>query len=106
VAYYRIRQVDYDGTSSLSRIVGLNEATEWAVYPNPAVSTVQITGTGLSDVTESVALTVIAPDGRVALDVVAPASSLTERLNATLSNLSSGLYVVRIGRQTIRLVKP
>jgi hypothetical protein len=106
VAYYRIRQVDYDGTSSLSRIVGLNEATEWAVYPNPAVSPVQITGTGLSDVTESVALTVIAPDGRVALDVVAPASSLTERLNATLGNLSSGLYVVRIGRQTIRLVKP
>lgn len=106
VAYYRIRQVDYDGTSSLSRIVGLNEATEWAVYPNPAVSAVQITGTGLSDVTESVALTVIAPDGRVALDVVAPASSLTERLNGALSNLSSGLYVVRIGRQTIRLVKP
>ncbi|MBX2901230.1 MAG: hypothetical protein KF775_16375 [Cyclobacteriaceae bacterium] len=33
--YYRLKQTDFDGTSSYSNIVAVNMALEWSVYPNP-----------------------------------------------------------------------
>lgn len=44
--YYRLKQVDFDGTSSFSDVVALTqgEATEISIYPNPADQSLTLSG--------------------------------------------------------------
>lgn len=36
INYYRLKQTDFDGTSSYSNIIAINLDLEWLLYPNPA----------------------------------------------------------------------
>ncbi|MET4075522.1 T9SS type A sorting domain-containing protein [Hymenobacter sp. UYCo722] len=42
LAYYRLRQVDNDGTTAYSPIVTANRSTEVAIYPNPTTDAVTL----------------------------------------------------------------
>ena len=42
LAYYRLRQVDTDGSSSYSPVVAVQRLTETAVYPNPVANIVSL----------------------------------------------------------------
>ena len=44
-SYYRLRQVDIDGSSAFSSVVAVQTRTETAVYPNPATNVVVLPAT-------------------------------------------------------------
>ncbi|MDO7877155.1 FG-GAP-like repeat-containing protein [Hymenobacter sp. ASUV-10] len=98
--YYRLRQVDVDGTASYSpvRVVaGPTPAAALSLTPNPTRSAT--TAAGLP---AGAPVQVLDALGRVLLTATADASG-TARL-ALPSGLAAGVYVVRSGSQARRLV--
>jgi hypothetical protein len=89
ISYYRIIQVDFDGTSSVSGPVQLiNESTEsqLKIYPNPAGSYVNIL------VSKPATVKIVAANGRVVIN---------KQMNAGLNKLNikdvkSGIYYVKV----------
>lgn len=104
--YYRIRQVDFDGRSSLSRVVRLDAAAEWAVYPNPVTGPLQLVGVGLSRTDAPVQVQLMGADGRLLVELTAAPATVAARVDAAMNQAGAGLYVLRVGGKTIRLVKP
>ena len=98
--YYRLKQVDADGTFSYSpvRVVGLQGAAEGlALYPNPAhAGTATLKGTLPGTV-----VTVFDALGRQV--TTAPADATGTAALALPAGLPSGVYVVRAGSKALRL---
>jgi hypothetical protein len=94
-SYYRLRQLDLDGTSAYSpvRAVTLGGAS-LALYPNPAAGgAATLTGTAPGQ-----GVRVFDALGRLATTATADATG-----TAALSGLAPGLYLVRVGAATVRL---
>ncbi|HEX8326445.1 MAG TPA: zinc-dependent metalloprotease family protein [Hymenobacter sp.] len=99
--YYRLRQIDADGTESFSPVrtvaVPAGVAARLQVWPNPARGAVSVGGIAPGKAVQLIDLT-----GRVLLSAVLPADG---PLQLQLpSGLAPGLYVVRSGGQSQRLV--
>ncbi|MEL7247967.1 MAG: T9SS type A sorting domain-containing protein [Bacteroidota bacterium] len=88
--YYRIKQVDFDGTFSYSNIVSANWADKPIItlYPNPAHEQVQINGLGSME--EEVIVEVLDLRGKVMLRQV------WNQANIDLQNVPAGLYVLQL----------
>ncbi|TLM93928.1 Ig-like domain-containing protein [Hymenobacter jeollabukensis] len=101
LVYYRLRQVDQDGTTTYSdvrtvRVPGPLKP-QLAVYPNPARTAVKLTGAGAGT-----GIQVFDAVGRLVISTRADASGAAQ---LTLPDaLPTGVYVVRAGSQTQRLV--
>ncbi|WP_162910835.1 LamG-like jellyroll fold domain-containing protein [Hymenobacter oligotrophus] len=98
--YYRLRQVDTDGTEHLSpvRVLALEEAgVALRVFPNPARSQATVTG-----VAPGAAVSVYDVAGRLVQQLTADAAGAA-RLQLPAA-LPSGVYLVRSGPQVQRLV--
>jgi hypothetical protein len=86
INYYRLRQIDFDGTANLSNIVvvkGSDKHSELKLNPNPASDMVEITGV---DLTSEPLLKIIDATGRPLLE---------QRLNSStldVSALPPGIY--------------
>jgi alpha-tubulin suppressor-like RCC1 family protein len=96
--YYRLRQVDHNGTAMLSvvRVVTTVPLTKLTAYPNPAGHQVQIGG-AVSQAT----VEVYDATGRLLFHTIADIAG-----TATLtlpSGLPAGIYLVRTGEQALRL---
>lgn len=89
--YYRLRQVDLDGTASLSKVVSLDLSGKGSVkiYPNPVVNEINIEG-----VTEGTVVRVYDLVGQE----VSRKTLDTDRslLNINVTELSAGTYFVHI----------
>ena len=102
--YYRLKQVDTDGTSSYSpvRVVGLSGAAAGlSLYPNPTHG-----GTAtLMGVLPGTAVTVFDALGRIVTSAAADAAGTAALvLPAGLpTGLPTGVYVVRAGNKALRL---
>jgi|GEM_PF-6263948 len=99
VNYYRLRQVDYNGDYSYSKVVSLNHFThEVAVYPNPnnGACTIRI----LTPANEY-ALEVADIQGKIVYN--AAGSEVPEKIE--LSNLTPGFYLVRVNLDGQTLTK-
>ena len=97
--YYRLKQVDADGSFSYSpvRVVGLKGAAEGlSLFPNPAT-----TGATLTDTTPSSLVQVYDALSRLVTSATADASG-TAAL-ALPAGLPTGVYVVRAGTKAVRL---
>ena len=97
--YYRLRQVDLNGTVTYSpvRTVALAKASGLALFPNPAHATATLTGTRPGS-----AVQLLDALGRTLATATADAAGA-----ATLTlpaGLPSGVYVVRAGSQALRLL--
>lgn len=95
-AYYRIKQIDFDGTINYSLIISVNYKSEnhfLAVYPNPAnESWLNIRTEGL---TGKIQMHVFNASGQIILEEDFDVqSNFTKKLN--ISNLPNGLYNIRI----------
>jgi len=99
VLYYRLRQVDQDGTASYSpvRSVAVGGNVLLTLYPNPARVAVTVSGVAAGAQVE-----VFDALGRVVAQATADASGTTPLVLPT--GLSTGVYVVRSGAQAQRLV--
>jgi uncharacterized protein (DUF2141 family) len=96
--YYRLRQVDLDGTASYSpvRVVTLDGQRSLTLYPNPARTTVAVGG-----VSAGAAVEVYDALGRPVAHATADASG-TAHLTLP-AGLAAGVYLVRSGAQARRL---
>ncbi len=104
-ACYRLRQTDFDGNASYSRIVCLEQWTVPAIgiYPNPVADLLRFTG--LSDGPCSLRITDV--QGRVVLEWANSAGLPGNMLD--VSSLDAGLYWLYIrsdsGEQNLKLLK-
>ena len=97
--YYRLRQMDLNGTATYSpvRSVALAKAGGLALFPNPAHTAATLTGASPSSTVQ-----LLDALGRVVATATTDAAG-----TATLSlptGLPSGVYVVRAGAQALRLL--
>lgn len=110
VYYYRIRQVDRDGKSYLSKIVvvRLEKNVQVNVSPNPFMSSINVVYN--SDIAKTVTLTIVSTDGKT---VASQQTNVSKGINsiqfANLNNLSNGVYYLKIqtpnSLETIKLLK-
>jgi hypothetical protein len=96
--YYRLRQVDVDGTYTFSpvRVVGVARAGTLALFPNPTTATATLSGAPAQ-----VAVQVLDALGRTVYTTTTTADG-----SATLdlpAGLPKGIYIVRAGTQAARL---
>lgn len=89
INYYRLKQTDFDGTSSYSNIIAINLDLEWLLYPNPATygTDVTINKKGNYAVYNNLGVLVIKVSDTNKLDI---------------SSLAPGIYTVRSSNGSIR----
>jgi hypothetical protein len=93
--YYRLKQIDYDGTYNYSRIISVkSEAAPFSIYPNPAQN--QLFVKNLESNTE-VAISDI--NGKLLVKKIVKPSTPID-----IQSLPSGLFLLRIGSQRQKLV--
>jgi hypothetical protein len=95
-AYYRIKQVDFDGTSDYSQIISVKYQAEnqfMAVFPNPVNDNwVNVRTEGLRG---NIHIQVMNASGQIiSMEDFSVQSDFTKRLN--ISDLKNGLYYIRI----------
>ncbi len=98
VSYYRIKQIDYDGTSSYSNIASVvyeGDGREIAIYPNPTTNEVTVS------VTEEMDVSVVDMLGRVVKKVTIGKDQNT----VNLSEFPSGLLIFVVGDQRYKVFK-
>jgi len=96
--YYRLRQVDTDGTASYSpvRTVAVALPAGLALFPNPTSQGATLTGA-----VPGTPVMVLDAVGRVVLRI--PADSTGTAVLALPVGLAEGVYMVRAGQQALRL---
>jgi hypothetical protein len=95
--YYRLRQVDLDGTATYSPVRTVQLANAGlALYPNPARGQATLLGAEAGTVVR-----VLDALGRVVLSTTADAAGAAQL--ALPAGLASGVYLVRTSQQTLRL---
>jgi hypothetical protein len=102
--YYRLRQLDLNGTIHYSPVRSvtrgdISRLPQLLVYPNPAHEAVQVQLVGLIT---TVPLEIYDRLGRVIY--TQPASALGSETHLVLPSMASGLYLLRWGELTKRLV--
>ncbi|GGF11347.1 T9SS type A sorting domain-containing protein [Hymenobacter cavernae] len=109
-AYYRLRQVDRDGTSVYSPVVAVNgsaAAVSITAVPNPSNGPIVVTLSATE--ASTVRGTVTNMLGTEVLSFAKPVSAGLQYLTLDLSSQSAGVYLLRIqtlqGPQTLRVIK-
>ena len=96
--YYRLRQVDQDGTFSYSSVRVVTRARVLYLYPNPTTGAATLTGAAPGTLVQ-----VLDALGRPMLRTTTDASGTAQlRLPA---GQPTGVYLVRCGTQTVRLLR-
>ncbi|WP_254411614.1 T9SS type A sorting domain-containing protein [Dyadobacter diqingensis] len=97
IVYYRLKQVDFDGTFAFSRIIAVIKKEEQHadyIFPNPTGSTVEVSAEG-SDVAE---VTIFDNGGRIVLVEKSPTQ-------IDVSELKKGDYIVQAKTQNGRIIR-
>ncbi len=96
--YYRLKQVDLDGSFMYSPVVStsFNTISGFEVFPNPATDWVSVTS---SEKVELLDLT-----GRMVLSTTDVVRSGDNRINFHVAELPAGIYLLRSGSDTKRLI--
>ncbi len=94
--YYRLRQIDFDGTEALSEVreVTITGVASLVVYPNPTVDELYVKGFAGGTVR------VLDQQGRIILEQTLPAYAPLE-----VRALPAGIYVLQAGGRSLRWVK-
>jgi hypothetical protein len=102
VVYYRLKQEDYNGTISYSKIVSVIKPTSQntiVVYPNPFNSDITVDISNFAN--ENMTIKIKDLTGRV---ILTKEVSALDQLNTVslndLANLSKGMYLISIETQT------
>ncbi len=110
-AYYRLKQIDYDGAFEYSEVVFVRTApalaNDFSVYPNPVASRVVLESTYSADVVLDLRLVGI--DGKEVGTANGTVHILNEYLNTTLPSLKAGVYLLHLhspmGPKVLRMIK-
>jgi hypothetical protein len=98
LVYYRLRQVDADGTASYSpvRSVRVPQVAGLALFPNPTRAAATLTGA-----TSGAPMQVFDAVGRLVVDTRADAAGAV--LLTLPGGVATGVYIVRTGSKVLRL---
>ncbi len=93
IAYYRLRQVDYNGAYDYTNVISVqyDEALTLQLYPNPASSVVTVNIRGTKD--EAYKLTLTDVLGRIVKEEIIDSTNATE---INIASLSRGQYTVSV----------
>ncbi len=102
VAYYRLKQVDFNGKSNYSPICSVNNEIDGflRIFPNPVKNTLTIEG-DFSDKTKPVQVAVTDLTGKLLKTPVAVADN---KISVSCSDLTEGIYFLKIsigGHETV-----
>ena len=94
ISYYRLRQVDFDGTETLSKIVSVSQSTKGrlSITPNPTSDKVNINFNQNDVLNQTATLILSDMTGRQVLTQVAT----SDAVQLDLSNLAKGMYVLTV----------
>ena len=103
-SYYRLKQIDFDGTYTYSQIKALSFEEELSsvltAYPNPTIGTVTITLNELIDV-QKIGLYNLSGN-----QLSGNTQSLSpNKVSVDLSNLPTGTYLVNYGNKSVKIMK-
>ena len=97
LTYYRLKQMDFDGTMTLSNVILLNAVVNsegFKIYPNPTKDIINIFS--MAEWNNEISLKVSDLFGREVLNKKYPYKKKAENLHLDLYNLSSGTYLLKI----------
>lgn len=94
LTYYRLKQIDDDGTFTHSKIILARNVPELKVYPNPAMDYIMVSG--LDQATD---FQVLGADGKSVLN-----GKINPGTPISVKQIPAGIYILRIGAQTKKLV--
>lgn len=105
--YYRLKQMDFDGSVNYSKTISINwhkEEVSLKVYPNPTFEQITI---DWGDVLEQVEIQIYDVAGNL---VLSSNGAKTEKQEVDVSNLKVGIYLVQVSQngsiqQVVRFVK-
>ncbi len=101
ISYYRLKQTDFDGTSTLSGIVSVKmngkSDIEFSVYPNPVVAQIDLKLLGKATAQSSYPYQLLDVDGTAVKAGAGSIQEINKQLNTVISILKSGIYIIRIG---------
>jgi len=107
INYYRLKQVDKDGTFAFSRTaaVRFEEDLKIKVYPNPATDLVSIESASPLNSVEIFTINGIrlASDGLLQNVASSPVAGFTGQLN--VSTYQPGTYLIKVNGRTFKIVK-
>ena len=95
-SYYRLRQTDFDGKSTISGVQVVNmlkKETGLIISPNPVIDEVNI---GLDTKNTALTYSLMSIDGKIILQASGGISQVNQRINSVLSSLSPGVYFLRL----------
>jgi hypothetical protein len=99
--YYRLRQLDFDGTETLSKIVSVVQTGKgkgFKVYPNPVSSHLTIEVIARNEATEGADFQIINLLGQQVLN-----GQATQRID--VSALPQGTYILKVGAEQAKFLK-
>ncbi|TDE17469.1 ExeM/NucH family extracellular endonuclease [Dyadobacter psychrotolerans] len=100
LSYYRLKQLDLDGTTTNSRVVTVKlngEADrELTVYPNPVTDHVTLKLAGRMATAKSLKYEILSQDGVKLLSGKGSLSEINKSADRALPNIKSGIYLIRI----------
>jgi len=106
ITYYQLKQVDYDGTSSFSKIIAIHftdttVVNSYKIYPIPAINSVTIETCCIK---ENI-IQLINTDGKNILESISNSMSEQNILSIDLSELKSGIYILLINGDKNMIIK-
>jgi len=98
-SYYRLKQTDYDGTSSLSRIVPVKftagENMEFSVFPNPVTDHLNLKLSGLKNEGKVLNYEIISDSGKKLYSGKGTLTEINKAADQLLPRIQTGLYILR-----------
>jgi hypothetical protein len=92
-AYYRLKQIDFDGQFTYSPIRYVEGNTTFAVYPNPTTGVLHLR---VEDAKQSIQVSLLNTNGIAVFHTSGKVGDAEHLLNQQLATLPAGMYVLQV----------
>lgn len=104
LAYYRLKQVDFDGRTMVSDVVTVNlqsNSRQFSIFPNPVTNHIQL---NLKPSGSVYTLQVATSDGKIMFKAKGSISEMNKQINQELSKWNPGVYILQLTNKSERYI--